>query len=166
MTASPKLTVAILEGNCSWLPWLLYRLDERYELYEGLDGVINLSEKPSDLFRRQCFISVDVDEYLVNDVIRHFGDDHLVFTTDYPHSDCKFPHAIDTFFEMDGISDESRKKILWGQLRPFVQPELADGAGSRKARGPQPRAFSLSFEVAVSFRRQACTMFHTSRSCP
>ena len=54
-----------------------------------------------------------MDEYLVNDVIRHFGDDHLVFTTDYPHSDCKFPHAIDTFFEMEGISDESRRKILW-----------------------------------------------------
>ena len=109
----PKMTVAILEGNCSWLPWLLYRLDERYELYEGLDGVINLSEKPSDLFRRQCFISVDVDEYMVTDVIRYYGDEHLVFTTDYPHSDCKFPHATDTFMEMEGVSDESRKKILW-----------------------------------------------------
>ena len=25
----PNLRVAFLEGNCAWLPWLLYRLDER-----------------------------------------------------------------------------------------------------------------------------------------
>ena len=28
----PTLKVAFLEGNCAWLPWLLYRLDERAEL--------------------------------------------------------------------------------------------------------------------------------------
>ena len=27
----PNLRVAFLEGNCSWLPWVLYRLDERWE---------------------------------------------------------------------------------------------------------------------------------------
>ena len=28
----PKLRVAFLEANCSWLPWLLWRLDEAWEL--------------------------------------------------------------------------------------------------------------------------------------
>ena len=27
----PNLRVAFLEGNCAWLPWLLYRLDERVQ---------------------------------------------------------------------------------------------------------------------------------------
>jgi hypothetical protein len=31
----PKLRVAFLEGNCSWLPWALYRLDERWEMRKG-----------------------------------------------------------------------------------------------------------------------------------
>ena len=34
----PNLRVALLEGNCSWAPWLLDRLDEHYEWtgwYEG-----------------------------------------------------------------------------------------------------------------------------------
>ena len=109
----PNLKVAFLEGNCSWLPWLLYRLDERYELYQGLDGVISLSMKPSEYFSRQCFISVDVDEYLVTDVIKRYGDDNLVFTTDYPHPDCRFPEATNMFLSMDGVSDESKRKILW-----------------------------------------------------
>ena len=28
----PRLRVAFLEGNCSWLPWLLWRLDEYWEM--------------------------------------------------------------------------------------------------------------------------------------
>src|SRR4029078_9281974 len=27
----PDLRVALLEGNCSWAPWFLYRLDEHWE---------------------------------------------------------------------------------------------------------------------------------------
>jgi predicted TIM-barrel fold metal-dependent hydrolase len=41
------------------------------------------------------------------------GDDNIVFSTDYPHGDSDFPHAVDEFLEMDGVSKESRKKILW-----------------------------------------------------
>ena len=32
----PRLKVAFLEGNCSWLPWVLYRLDERWEIRKDL----------------------------------------------------------------------------------------------------------------------------------
>src|SRR5262245_12924075 len=32
MERFPKLQVAFLEANCSWSPWLLWRLDEHYEL--------------------------------------------------------------------------------------------------------------------------------------
>ena len=45
----PKLRVAFLEGNCAWLPWLLYRLDERAKLHGPLADV-PLSKKPSDYF--------------------------------------------------------------------------------------------------------------------
>ena len=36
----PTLKVAFLEGNCAWLPWLLYRLDERAELHGALTDVV------------------------------------------------------------------------------------------------------------------------------
>lgn len=109
----PSLKVAFLEGNCSWLPWLLYRLDERYDFFREVAGVAQLSRKPSDYFLRQCFISVDVDEYLVADFIRRLGDDSLVFSTDYPHADSNFPNATSTFLTMDGVSKSSKRKIMW-----------------------------------------------------
>ena len=104
--------MAFLEGNCAWLPWLLYRLDERAKLHGPLADV-PLSKKPSDYFFQQCFISVDPDEYLVTDVIKRIGDETILISTDYPHIDAHFPHALDEFFEIDDISDASRRKILW-----------------------------------------------------
>ena len=108
----PTLRVAFLEGNCSWLPWLLYRLDERWKLRKDLANE-DLSRRPSDYFLRQCLISVDVDEGLVTDVIRRIGDDNIVISTDYPHADSQWPHAIDSFMAIEGISESSRRKILW-----------------------------------------------------
>lgn len=108
----PGLRVAFLEGNCAWLPWLLYRLDERAKLHGPLADV-PLSQKPSDYFLKQCFISMDPDEHLVSDVIKRIGDDNILISTDYPHIDAHFPHALDEFFEIEGLSANSRRKILW-----------------------------------------------------
>src|SRR5262249_1575885 len=63
-------------------------------------------------FLRQCFISVDVDEDIVADVIRRIGDDNIVISTDYPHADSHWPHAVDSFMAIGDLSAESRKKIL------------------------------------------------------
>ena len=101
-----------MEGNCAWLPWLLYRLDERAKLHRPLADV-PLSRTPSEYFLEQCFISVDPDEYLVADVVKRLGDDNMVVSTDYPHIDAHFPHALDEFFEIEGLSEKTQRKILW-----------------------------------------------------
>jgi predicted TIM-barrel fold metal-dependent hydrolase len=41
-----------------------------------------------------------------------FGDDNLVFSTDYPHADSKYPRAVETFLTLP-LSDVSKRKILW-----------------------------------------------------
>ena len=53
----PKLRVAFLEANCSWLPWLLWRLDEGWER-EGDVWAKDLTIAPSEYFKRQCVVSV------------------------------------------------------------------------------------------------------------
>ena len=107
----PQLRVAFLEGNCSWLPWLLWRLDEYWEMSKDGEEV-QLQATPSEYFRRQCFISVDPDEDQVAWVIQKLGDDNIVFSSDYPHHDTRFPHATEMLLSLD-ISDSSKRKILW-----------------------------------------------------
>jgi len=110
----PKLRVAFLEGNCSWLPWLLYRLDEHWEQAAEQDPespfVFELA--PSAYFKRQGYASVEADEEPAKYVVDFMGSDRLVFSTDYPHSDSKYPASVERFLRLD-ISDEDKRKILW-----------------------------------------------------
>lgn len=113
----PELRVGLLEGNCSWAPWVLDRLDEHHEWVGWFEGA-ELSMKPSDYFRRQCFLSIEAEERTGTQFLDWFGDDNLVFSTDYPHGDSQFPHAVDTFDELD-IPEASKAKICgtnWERL--------------------------------------------------
>ena len=108
----PKLKVAFLEGNCSWLPWLLYRLDERYELYKGIKGVINLSMKPSEYFRRQCWISVEPSEPLVQMIAECLGDNVTVISSDFPHGDHP-PGGLKIFAARTDIPSKVISRTFW-----------------------------------------------------
>ena len=57
-------------------------------------------------------MSVEADEDFVKQVIDYMGDDTIVFSTDWPHGDSKYPHAVASFMRLP-ISDESKRKILW-----------------------------------------------------
>ncbi|MGH7766877.1 MAG: amidohydrolase family protein [Candidatus Binatia bacterium] len=119
----PKLKVAFLEANCSWAPWLLWRLDEGYER-EGDVFMPELSMKPSDYFKRQCFVSVEPDEGPARYMVEEFGSDQLVFSTDYPHGDSRYPAAVDDFLKLP-LSDEDKRKILWDNCARFYAIEEA-----------------------------------------
>ena len=60
----PDLKVALLEGNCSWAPWFLYRLDEHWE-WTGWYEAPELTMPPSEYFKRNCWVSVEADEVTV-----------------------------------------------------------------------------------------------------
>ncbi len=108
----PRLRVAFLEGNCSWVPWLLYRLDEQWEIY-GESQDVQLDLRPSEYFKRQCYVSTETDGELLYQVVEEVGDDNVVLSTDYPHTDSNYPHAVESFLKYDKVSDESKRKILW-----------------------------------------------------
>jgi len=112
MARFPKLRAGFFEGHCSWLPWWLWALDEHWEKF-GDEALYELKMLPSEYFRRQCYVSADADEVLVKNVIETIGDDNIVFSTDWPHSDGNHPKAVETFLTIEGVSAESRRKILW-----------------------------------------------------
>jgi predicted TIM-barrel fold metal-dependent hydrolase len=122
----PAMRVGFLEGNCGWLPWWLHRLDDQWKKYGGGEA-IKLSAKPSEYFKRQCFIGTDVDEDLLKVVVDELGDDNIVMSVDYPHADGPFPNGIKTFLELPGVGLESKKKIMWSnclRLYGFSEQQL------------------------------------------
>src|SRR5712671_7244808 len=108
----PRLRCAFLEGTCGWLPWWLWRLDETWEKF-GPGSEVQISQLPSQYFFRQCYVATDADEKVLKQVVEAVGDDNIVVSTDYPHSDGLFPVAIEEFVRLEGVSDKTKAKILW-----------------------------------------------------
>ena len=113
----PKLRVAFLEANCSWLPWLLWRLDEGWER-EGDVWAPDLTLAPSEYFKRHCVVSVEPDEITVKHVIDSIGSNNIVFSTDYPHGDSKYPEAVDHFLKLP-LANEAKRNILWDNCAAY-----------------------------------------------
>ncbi len=110
----PRLRCAYLEAGCGWLPSWLHRIDEHLEL-AGAREFPNLTMSATEYFGRNCWISTECDDPFVSDVIRWMGDGHIVYDTDFPHPDSKYPHATNHFLDASPelISNVAKAKILW-----------------------------------------------------
>jgi predicted TIM-barrel fold metal-dependent hydrolase len=120
----PRLRCAFLEGTCGWLPWWLWRLDEAWEKF-GPGSEVQISARPSEYFYRQCYVATDADEKVLRQVVEAVGDDSIVVSTDYPHSDGLFPDAINEFIHLEGVSDKTKAKILWDNCAKLYNLEGA-----------------------------------------
>ena len=107
----PRLRVAFLEGNGSWLPFWLWRLDEHWENPGRYENPA-LKLRPSEYFQRQGFVSLECDETPGRQAIDACGDEGFVFSTDYPHYDTKYPEATARFLKLP-IAEASKRRILW-----------------------------------------------------
>ncbi len=63
---------------------------------------------PSEYFKRQCYIALDVGEERAVDVVNKLGAEYFVVSTDCPHSDGAFPEAVQQFLGLP-LSDEQRR---------------------------------------------------------
>ncbi len=107
----PKLRTAFLETGCGWVPWWMDRMDMHYELYP--EHVPFLKHKPSEHMKGpQCFYSLDPDETTIAATVDLMGEDRLMWASDYPHFDCRFPHTVDLITERDELSERVKAKIM------------------------------------------------------
>jgi uncharacterized protein len=107
----PRLRVAFLECGAGWVPYYLHRLDEHQEVF-GFPRA-DLSLRPSEYFRRQCYVSVEEAEPGLAGVLESYPDS-VVFASDYPHGDGKFPGAAKELLDTPVLDEASRHAVLAG----------------------------------------------------
>jgi predicted TIM-barrel fold metal-dependent hydrolase len=117
----PKLRVAYLEAGCGWLPSWLHRIDEQLEM--AYKEFPDLTMSATDYFKRNCWISTECEDPFVADVIRWFGDDRILWESDFPHPDSKYPTTVQHFLDLapDMITDDSKRKIMWDNALDFYR---------------------------------------------
>lgn len=75
--------------------------------------------KPSEYFRRQCFIAIEPSESYLPQLIDAIGSDNLIFGSDYPHMDHK-PNIVAEVVNLQvQLSQEIVRKIVWDNPARF-----------------------------------------------
>jgi uncharacterized protein len=115
----PDLRCVFLEAGCSWAYHYLYRLEGIWEEYRNASADLakNVRMRPVDYWRRQCFSSVESDEWTLSGMIEIAGDESFIYASDFPHLDSSFPYAREKFMQIPGLSDAARQKILRDNCR-------------------------------------------------
>ncbi len=107
----PRLHFAFLESGCGWLPYWLGRIDDHYDTWRSYFPALTM--KPSDYFRRQCFIACDPEDAMTGTVVEQVSDECVVWASDYPHPDARFPGTMDATLEsLKGVPEPSRSRVL------------------------------------------------------
>ena len=111
----PKLKLAIVEFELSWVPYILDSMDYTYvERQEEASHRFRGDARPSDFFRNNVYLSFQEDAVGIRlrDVI---GVDRLMWGSDYPHSESTFPRSREVLSEiLEGVPVPEQASIVGG----------------------------------------------------
>jgi predicted TIM-barrel fold metal-dependent hydrolase len=111
----PRLKVAFLESGGGWMAGWLDRMDRHFDDV-GMNDT-GLSMRPSEIFRRQCFISFEPVEKSLVLLADYIGADNILWATDYPHLD-GFTDAPNMIKAM-GLPSQTLAKVLAGGAKRY-----------------------------------------------
>jgi predicted TIM-barrel fold metal-dependent hydrolase len=115
MERFPELRYAVLESGFGWLPFWARRMDDQVTYVGHVSE--DLTKKISDyLTGGRFFAAIEQHEgadmaKICNDLM---GDHILMFGSDYPHAESRFPESVDQVLAWeDTIGKEAMQKLLW-----------------------------------------------------
>ena len=120
----PKLRFAFLEAGCGWLPYWIERLHEHYERRTA-EAPLMKKDPYEYIADGNCFFATEPDEKMLPAVINVMGDNVILFGSDYPHTDSKFPNSVKWVRERTDISEASKEGILTKNGARFIGLEAA-----------------------------------------
>ncbi len=104
----PDLKLVVLESGCLWVPYMLGRMDEKFEV---LGFTTPMKMKPSEYFKRQCWVDMDPDDEFGPIAIDLLGADKLMWAYDYPHSDSPTDPVKHLRKTLSGLPEEDQGKV-------------------------------------------------------
>lgn len=123
LDAHPALRIGFLEAGCGWVAYWVERLEEHYERRSA--EMSRMTRSPEEYLREgRCFVTAEPDERLVPVVVDVLGAGQVMYASDYPHSDSKFPYSVKAVRERDDLSDDVKDQLLGGNARRYYGAAL------------------------------------------
>lgn len=80
----PRLKIVSVEAGAGYAPYLMDRLDAKYEVFQGL---VPMQKKPSEYIRSNCYFVAEPLERTIDSTLELVGEDRIMWGSDYPHVD-------------------------------------------------------------------------------
>jgi len=112
----PRLRFIFEEGNVGYALYLFDRLEDGWEFGELLFGprvrLRGPRKRPSE-YLPHFHWAVESEDSLIPEVIRRWGPERVLFSTDYPHSDTPWPESVKEMREtLAGCSADDQAKVF------------------------------------------------------
>jgi predicted TIM-barrel fold metal-dependent hydrolase len=110
----PNIRLSILESGFGWLPFWMKRMEDQvtYMGYVKKDLQHSMSEYMTG-GRFFASIVMHEGEDMVRAVNQFMGDHILMFGSDYPHAESRFPDSVDIATGWKSLGDDSMRKLMW-----------------------------------------------------
>ena len=114
MDRRPDLKLAILESGFGWIPFWARRMEDQVT-YMGYvaDGLKQSMWEYTTGGRFFAAVVLHEGEDMVRMVNSLCGDEMLMFSSDYPHAESRFPDSVDIVLGWDSIDADAKRKLFW-----------------------------------------------------
>ena len=109
-----NLKLAILESGFGWIPFWARRMEDQvhYMGYVAEDLQQSMWEYTTG-GRFFAGIVLHEGEEMVRMVSDLCGDHMLMFSSDYPHAESRFPDSVDIVLGWDSLDADAKRKLFW-----------------------------------------------------
>ena len=115
MDRHPTLRFCILESGFGWLPFWGARMDDQ-SIYMSYAVPQSLRRKPSEYMTSGRFFAslvIHEGEKMTKMVTDFLGDSVLMYSSDYPHAESRFPDSTDQVLAWKSLKPDIMRKIMW-----------------------------------------------------
>jgi predicted TIM-barrel fold metal-dependent hydrolase len=147
---NPGLQVVFTEDGMGWIPGQLQAMDSFFdsmrtttaasELAYGAQVANGLSARPSEYWRRQCYVGASFMQPAETVIASQVGTDRIMWGSDYPHIESSYPYskqAIRLAYAGQPASDVAR--MLSGNAASLFGFDLGKLRSAADRVGPRLR---------------------------
>jgi hypothetical protein len=123
----PNLKIAFLEAGVGWVPYLMERLDEKYEKLPQQAPL--LTKAPSEyVLDGEIYFSCELEEKILSYVVGLGLEKKIMYPSDYPHERPtleEFLRDVPKFRAREDLSEKAKKLILRDNCVDFYSLSVA-----------------------------------------
>jgi predicted TIM-barrel fold metal-dependent hydrolase len=122
----PRLRIVCVEADAGWVPHYMYRMDHAYKRHRyWLPAGQTLSKMPSEYFRENVYTTFQ-DDYVAFQTADMVNWRHLMWASDFPHSDSTWPDSQQVLAEQTAmLRPEQRRAIVCDNVAELYGIDVA-----------------------------------------